>query len=175
MKNKLLIIGAGIYSLVVKEIAESMGCFEQIAFIDDRASMTPNGIPVVGTTEDMGRFIDAFDYAVVAIGNPGVRYRLLERIEREGNFRIATLISPHAYVSPSAKIAEGCVIEPMAVVHTEVELGKGCLVSAGAVINHAAKCGAVVHVDCNAVVAGNTTVPDETKVYSCTFYTENKN
>ena len=34
MKN-LLIIGAGQYGMVAKEIAESMKCFEKIDFVDD--------------------------------------------------------------------------------------------------------------------------------------------
>ena len=34
MKN-LLIIGAGQYGVVAKEIAESMKCFEKIDFVDD--------------------------------------------------------------------------------------------------------------------------------------------
>lgn len=170
MKN-LLIIGAGIYSLVAKEIAESMGCFDRIAFVDDRASTTPNGLPVIGTAADVNRLQGDFDSVVVAIGNPAVRRHLLEKAASDGVFEIASLVSPRAYVSPSARISHGCIIEPMAVVHAEVSLGMGCLVSAGAVVNHAAKCGDAVHVDCNAVVSGNTTVPDETKVYSCTVFT----
>ncbi len=36
MKNRhLLIIGAGQYGMVAKEIAESMGCFDRIDFVDD--------------------------------------------------------------------------------------------------------------------------------------------
>lgn len=35
MNNNLLIVGAGIYGVVAKEITESMGYFEKIAFVDD--------------------------------------------------------------------------------------------------------------------------------------------
>ena len=33
--NNLLILGAGIYGAMVYEIAEAMGCFEKIDFLDD--------------------------------------------------------------------------------------------------------------------------------------------
>ena len=33
--NNLLILGAGQFGLMVKEIAESMGCFDKIDFLDD--------------------------------------------------------------------------------------------------------------------------------------------
>lgn len=43
MNQNLLIIGAGIYGLVAKEIAESMGCFRRIDFVDDGAKKSPDG------------------------------------------------------------------------------------------------------------------------------------
>ena len=43
MNHNLLIVGAGIYRVVAKEIAESMECFDKIAFADDKKKMTPNG------------------------------------------------------------------------------------------------------------------------------------
>lgn len=173
MKKDLLIIGAGIYSLVVKETAESTGRFGRIAFVDDLAGNAPDGTPVIGTTKELKQLRGTFPCAIVAIGNPSVRRRLLEYAENECGFEIVSLISPGAFVSPSATIDKGCVVEPMVVVHAKVVLGTGCLVSAGAVINHAAKCGKAVHVDCNAVVPGNVSVPDETKVCSCTVFEEN--
>lgn len=170
MNRNLLIIGAGIYGLVAKEIAESMGCFEKIAFVDDGVKKTPNGIPVIGTSKDLASLFGEYNNAVVAIGNPTVRQELLRTIEEDALLQPVTLISPKAYVSPSAKIGSGCVIEPMAVIHTGCVLGRGCLICAGAVINHASLCGDCVQVDCNATVAGNIRVPGGIKIPSGTVY-----
>lgn len=165
MNHRLLIVGAGTYAAVAAEIAASMGCFERIAFIDDGRKTTANGKPVIGTTEDICRLSDEYDSIVVAIGDPEIRLALLERLKTQSSFRIATLISPRAYVSPSAQIAEGCVIEPMAVVHTGCRIARGCIISAGAVINHETTCHEGVHVDCNATVAGYACVPAKKKVF----------
>lgn len=170
MNRNLLIIGAGIYGLLAKEIAESMGCFDRIAFADDGAKETPNGIPVIGTSKDFVSLSNEYNHAVVAIGNSAVRQAMLNRIEEETRMRIATLVSLSAYVSPSAQIGQGCVIEPMAVIHTGCVLGKGCLVCAGAVVNHGSRCGDCVQVDSNATVAGNTLVPDGIRVPSGTVF-----
>lgn len=170
MNQNLLIIGAGIYGLVAKEIAEAMGCFEKIAFVDDGAEETPNGIPVIGTSKDLASLSGEYNNTVVAIGNPTVRQAMLNRMEEETLMRIATLVSPGAYISPSAQIGKGCIIEPMAVIHTGCVLGRGCLICAGAVINHASLCGDCVQVDCNAIIAGNTVVPGGIKVASGTVY-----
>lgn len=174
MNRNLLIIGAGIYGIVAKEIAESMGCFEKIAFVDDGAAEAPDGTPVIGTTDDLASLSNEYANAVAAIGNPGVRQKLLDRIKEETLMRISTLVSPRAYVSPTAQIGEGCIIEPMAVIHTGCVLGKGCLVCAGAAVNHASLCCDFVQVDCNATVAGNTLVPAGFKVASGTVYQNTK-
>jgi UDP-3-O-[3-hydroxymyristoyl] glucosamine N-acyltransferase len=170
MNDNLLIIGAGIYGLVAKEIAENMRCFDKIDFVDDHAEKAPDGTITVGTFGDLERLSKSYCLVVIAIGNSEARLRLLQKIKTETTLRIATLISPDAYVSSSAQIGEGCIIEPMAVVHAGCMLGKGCLISAGAVINHASVLGDGVHIDCNATVAGYVSVPNGIKVESGTVF-----
>lgn len=170
MSRNLLIVGAGIYGLVAKEVAEAMGEFDHISFVDDSATKTLVGLPVIGTTKDLSLFSCEYHCIVVAIGNPTVRLKVIQQIKEENQLQLVQLISPKAYVSSSAQIGEGCIIEPMAVVHAQCLLGKGCLICAGAVVNHAAICGDCVQVDCNAVVAGNALVPCGVKVNSCTVF-----
>ena len=170
MIQNLLIVGAGIYGLVAKEIAESMGCFLRIDFVDDGAKETPDGTLVIGTTQDLAELSKCYANVIVAIGNPEVRQKLIRFIENETLLRRVTLVSPRAYVSPTAQIGKGYTIEPMAVVHSGCVLGKGCLICAGAVVNHAAMCGDCVQVDCNATVAGNAVVSSGIKVASGTVY-----
>ena len=126
MNRNLLIVGAGVYGLVAKEIAEDMGYFEKIDFVDDSSKTTPNGIAVVGTTKDLAELAGRYGNVIVAIGNPTFRLQMLTRIEEETLLQIVSLISPRAYVSPSAQIGRGSIIEPMAVVHTGCILSKGC-------------------------------------------------
>lgn len=166
MNKNLLIIGAGVYGLVAKEIAESTGRFDKIAFIDDKAKNTPNGIEVAGTVADVKNLASEFSNVIVAIGNPEVRLRLIQKFEEEIPCHIVSLVSPRAFVSSSARIGKGCIIEPMAVIHTGCVLATGCFVSAGAVVNHCSMLCDGVHIDCNATVAGYTLVPAGTKVCS---------
>lgn len=174
MNQNLLIIGAGIYGLVAKEIAEDMGCFERIAFVDDNTTQAPDGTLTVGTIKDLRWLSSEYSYAVVAIGKPSVREKIMQNIEKESVLRLATLISPKAHVSSSAQMGKGCIIEPMSVVHAGCVLGKGCLICAGAVVNHAGVCEDYVQVDCNATVAGNVVVPCGMKIMSGTVYTNMK-
>lgn len=173
MENNLLIVGAGIYALVAMEIAESLGSFGKIDFIDDYVNQTPNGIAVIGKTSDISKLSKEYQNSIVAIGNPDVRLALIKKIENETNCKIVSLVSPRAYVAPSAQIAKGCVVEPMAVVHSLCKLGSGCLVSAGAVVNHASVLCDGCHVDCHSTVLGNTTVPAKTKICSGKVFGKN--
>lgn len=166
MNKKLLIVGAGIYGFVAKEIAESLKIFEKIDFVDDNKTETPNGIKTVGKVKDIETLAVEYGNAIVAIGNPEVRLRLIQKIEEETPCRIVTLVSPRAYVASSAQIGKGSIVEPMAVVHTGCVIATGCIISAGAVVNHASMCCDGVHVDCNATVAGHTLVPAGMKICS---------
>ncbi|MBQ7329965.1 MAG: hypothetical protein IJX01_08700 [Oscillospiraceae bacterium] len=170
MNGNLLIVGAGSYALVAAEIAVNMGCFEKIAFVDDMAKTLKNGIPVVGTTQDLERLAGEYSYVIVAIGNPKVRLSVLDRIQKETTYQIPSLVSPRAYVSSSAKVMRGCVVEPMAVVHSRAILEEGCIISAGAVVNHESTCCRGVHADCNSTVAAYARVPMGTKILSGEVY-----
>lgn len=170
MNNNLLIVGAGTYGIVASEIAADMGCFDKIDFVDDGRKTTPNGIAVVGTTQDLDELASQYSNIIVAIGNPKVRLSLLNRMKAETPYHIVSLVSPKAYISPSARIMIGCIVEPMAVVHTGSVICSGCIISAGAVVNHATMCCDGVHVDCNATVDGYCLVPAETKISSGDVY-----
>ena len=149
--------------MMVKEIAESTDCFDEIAFLDD------NNEIAIGRLESYQTLVCEYQYAIVAIGNPNIRLSYIEKLEKAG-FVVETLVSPYAYVSPSAQIMAGSIIEPMAVVQAHTTLARGCIVSSGAVVRHNACVGDVCHIDCNAVVMSNVLVPANTKVEACSVY-----
>lgn len=170
MNKNLLIIGAGIYGMVALEIAKDMNCFEKIDFVDDTREITPNGIAVVGRIKEIDKLVCEYSNIVVAIGNAEVRLSLLKKIEEETPYRMVSLVSPKAYVAPSAQLMKGCIVEPMAVIHTACVIQTGCIISAGAVLNHASMCCEGVHVDCNATIAGYSMIPAGMKICSGTVF-----
>ena len=170
MNENLLIVGAGTYGVVASDIAHEMGCFEKIDFVDDGNESTPKGEKVIGKIKDIAEINCEYSNIIVAIDSPDIRLSLLTKIQEETNFRIVTLVSPKAYVAPSAQIMPGCIIEPMAVIQSMSHLAIGCFVSSGAVVNHASMCCDGVHVDCNATVAGETLVPAGMKIKSGEVY-----
>ena len=168
----LLIVGAGQYGLVAREIALAMGCFGEIAFLDD--SSRSEGISIIGSTCDIEKFAANYHYGFVAIGNPQVRRALVEKLRLCGIVP-ATLVHPSAYVSPSAKLDTGCCVEPHAVVQTGATVAAASFIASGAVVRHNALVGEFCHIDCNAVVESSAIVPAATKVACNSVFKKEQN
>lgn len=159
----LLILGAGQYGMVAKEIAESINEFEKIHFLDDKKPTA------IGRLNDFNSFVASYECAFVAIGNPDIRSDYIERLLKAG-FRLPNLLSPKAYISSSVNLSQGIIVEPMAVIHTNAVINRGCIISAGAVINHNCVLGECCHIDCNSTVTRSAVVPPKTKINSGTVY-----
>lgn len=155
---KLLIIGAGGYGRLVKEIAELSG-YEIVDFLDDNSPLA------VGEIDQLEEIEDRYDGSIVAIGNPEVKEKIYGRLKNP-----VSLIHPTAVVSKTAMIGNGCVIEAQAVVNSEAIVKDGVFVCAGAVVNHNSAVGEFCQIDCNAVVAMGAVVLKGMKVHSCTVF-----
>lgn len=174
MNKNLLIIGAGCCGLAAKETAEAMGCFEKISFIDDDIKELPDGSDILGTVKEFENFASEYSNIFVAIANPEIKLNLLKKIKETTPYKIATLISPKAYISPTAQVMQGSIVEAMAVVNTGSIIAIGCIIGAGSVVNHCSMCCEGVHLECNAIVADNTLVPAGTYIDSGIVYKRDK-
>ncbi|MDD4493817.1 MAG: PglB [Eubacteriales bacterium] len=170
MNKNLLILGAGQYGTVAKEIAEEMGCFDKIDFLDDTfgAGETEGDYheQSIGKLSDLDKFTDSYTYAICAIGNAETRQLWTNRITEEC-YRIPVLVSPRAFVSKSTQLRHGDIIEPMAVVHANAVVGIATYVSAGAVLNHNSFTSDYCHINCNSVVLSGAIVSPYTKTLPC--------
>ena len=152
MNKNLLIIGADCYGLSAKETAEEMGCFENIGFLDDNIKEMPDGSKILGVINDFEKFVIDYSNIFVAIANSKIKLNLLQKIKETTPYKIATLVSPRAYISSTAQIMQGSLVEAMAIVNTGSVISVGCIIGAGSVVNHCSMCCDGVHLECNAVV-----------------------
>lgn len=144
----LLILGAGSHGREVRELAESLHVFREIAFLDDG---TPE-VPILGPCKGFSRYIDAYPVAFPAVGDQTVRMRWLGDLAQAG-FVLPVLIHPAAVVSPSARIGYGTVVCARAAVGSGAVIGSGCIISSGATIDRGVELPDGTHVDCGQVVA----------------------
>lgn len=154
---KLLIVGAGGHGQVVREVAEAIGTYEKIDFVDDNSELA------IGKMSDLQTLRNEYDAAFVGIGNNRLRRELLGKLENYG-YSIPVLIHPTAYVSRSAVIAKGTVVEPKAIVNANTKVGEGCIISVGAIVDHDVVLEECVHVNAGAICKAGSVVTAEIKL-----------
>ena len=116
MNKNLLILCDSAYGTVAKEIALSMGCFEKVDVLNQHY-----GIPEaegeyheisVGKLEDYENLAGTYSYAVAAFEDSYTRLAWSDKLIEAG-YAIISLVSPKAYVSPSAQSNQGCSSNPL--------------------------------------------------------------
>ena len=163
MNKNLLILGAGQYGMLAKEVAESMGTFEKIDFLDDNSELA------IDKLANYKQYARKYSYAVVAIGNADIRLEYIRKLE-EALFEVAVLVSPMAYIAPSVQLSKGTIVEPMAVVNTNTTVATGVIICSGAIVNHNAAVGDGCLLQCGSVVAAGTVMErKDTLGYNETF------
>ena len=126
MGKKLLIVASKRYGDYVKEIAESMGCFEEISFVDnDREG-------AIGKLEDVESFYPEYNCAIAACDDGTERLEWNKKLETLYN--IPVLAHMDSTISPSANLMPGCIVEPRAVIGCGSTIGQATIIGANVVV-----------------------------------------
>jgi len=157
----LLILGAGSQGPVVREIAEAIGIFDEIAFLDDN----PNNQLAIGPLREAEKLKKRFPMAVVSFGDSRLREHWMNTCESLG-YILPTLIHPSATISPAAAMERSVVVEARCIVSAGAVIGRGALLSGASVIEVGAHIGKFVHIGSSAIVSKNMEVPDYLRVAS---------
>ena len=133
MKN-LIIIGAGGHGRVIADIAQKLSAYKTISFLDDGEAKETMGLPIVGKTSDLEKYVNTADI-FVAIGNSKVRSDFIERLLAMGA-NVPTLIHPSAIIGTCVEIGVGTAIMVGAVINPCSKLGKGVILNTSTSIDH---------------------------------------
>lgn len=158
-EKRLIIIGAGGHGKVVADIARQNG-YLFIHFLDDDISKKKNGnYDVIGTTEDIDKYINSdkeYDF-FVAVGNNEYRKKYINLLTEKKQV-LPFLIHPRATVDYSSDIGEGSVVMANAVINADASIGKGCIINTAATVDHDCTIGDYVHISPGVHVAGQVTI-----------------
>lgn len=124
--NKLLIVASKRYGDYVKEIAESMGCFEKISFVDnDRQD-------AIGRLDELLSFYPEYNCAIATCDDGEERLMWNKRLEEL--FNIPVLFHKDSTISSSSSLLPGSIVEPRAVIGCQTTIGSSTIVGAGSVV-----------------------------------------
>lgn len=158
------IYGSGGTGRNVKEIADVIGAWDEIVFIDD--TVEPGiykGIcrmPFQCFTQKYSREASEI---VIALGEPEHKINLYNKVEKAG-YTFANVIHPSAEISPSATLGRGLIIKNGSVVSSDAVIEDNVCLEFYALIGH----NCVIHRNCQissmVVVGGYSEIGDGTYV-----------
>ncbi|MBP3427865.1 MAG: hypothetical protein J6M47_06350 [Clostridia bacterium] len=151
---RLIILGAGGYGRTVADIAAQTGTYDEICFLDDNSQEKD----VIGKCADYAVHADEYTVFYSAFGNNESRVSWLRRLSDSG-CKVATIIHPTAYVSPTVYLAEGNVVLPHAIVNTGCEVKMGCIINCDAIVDHGCVLEEGVHVCLGAIIKAENRIP----------------
>jgi sugar O-acyltransferase (sialic acid O-acetyltransferase NeuD family) len=158
----IILIGGGGHCMSCIDVLRLTNKFEIVGILDisEKADNSLLGIKVIGNDDDIPRLAGKYRNFLITIGqikNPEKRIRIFDIIKQSGG-NLPTIISPKAYVSPSAIINEGTIIMHNALVNAKAIIGKGCIINTGALIEHEVSVGDFCHISTHAIVNGQVDI-----------------
>jgi sugar O-acyltransferase (sialic acid O-acetyltransferase NeuD family) len=184
--KKIILVGGGGHCISCIDVILSTGEFEICGILDtpEKLGTIISGIRVIGTDDDIARLVSEYENFLITIGqikSSETRIKVFNLI-RNYNGKLPSIISPRAYISPSASIDEGTIVMHNALINADATIGKLCIVNTGALVEHESNVGDFCHISTyavvngqvaigkrsfvgsNAVIANNVTIPDDTTI-----------
>jgi sugar O-acyltransferase (sialic acid O-acetyltransferase NeuD family) len=138
----LAIVGAGGFGREVAWLADDINeekpTYDFLGFVDDGASSTPEGYPVLGNTDRWIGDGRTDVQLVCALGDPVTRWKVTTRLSDAG-FNFATLIHPTVKRSRHVRIGPGGMICADNILTTNIDIGAHALLNLDCTVGHDSK------------------------------------
>lgn len=156
----VVVYGAGGHARVVIDTMRQSGEWSPIACLAQDAMDPFCGLPVLAETSAAAIAARGVTHAFIAVGDATVRGRLAVQA-REAGFLLATVVSPHAYVSPDASLGAGTLVAAGAVVQPGTTIAELGIVNTRASVDHDCNLGRLAHIAPGATLCGGVRLGDE--------------
>ena len=124
-------LGRETADILLESIKRGLTLPHWVAFlVDEPREDSTTGIPLVAF-----EVCDRSAKVTIAVGEPADREKLAKKVSDKG-MKLASVISPRAYVSESAVIGDGSVIAPFASVQSMAIVGQNVSINTQAIIGH---------------------------------------
>lgn len=161
-KQPLVLIGGGGHCKACIDVIEATGKWSILGILDlaERVGEKVLNYRVIGTDDEIRQFAADGARFLVSIGQIRAvepRRRAFELVKSE-NGRFATIVSPLAYVSPTAVVGAGTIVMHRALVNASAAIGDNVIINTMALIEHDAMVGSHSHISTAAVVNGGAAI-----------------
>lgn len=158
----LILIGGGGHCRSCIDVIESEGRYNIIGILDqkDQIGEIVSGYKVIGNDDDIFIYAQKDYFFLITIGqleNPELRIKIFNLIKKY-NGKLATVISPRAYISRTASVGDGSIIMHDALVNAHAVIGYNCIINTKALIEHDCNISSHSHISTSSVVNGGVTI-----------------
>ncbi len=159
---KLLLIGGGGHCRSCIDVIRLTNRYEIVGILDtaDKVGVSVDGVPVIGTDAELKKYLAQVDECLITVGQVGdgaLRKNLYTKVVA-ANGRLATVLSPSAYVSESANIGGGTIVMHHAIVNAGATVAQNVILNSMSLIEHDAKISSHTHISTRATVNGGTMI-----------------
>lgn len=154
--KKIMLIGMGGHSKVVKDIIELNGEFKVIGYLDDKFKEKEIIENVI--YDSIESFDDYNDtYFNISIGNNKVRQKVFNKLNLP-NWKYPSLIHPSVIIGTNVEIGFGTVVMANAVINADTKIGDHCIINTTASVGHDVELYDYVHISPNSTLTGGVRV-----------------
>ena len=119
------------------------------------------GVPILGSTDAAAGIAARF---VVAIGDPAIKWRVIEWLMSAGLSPAPPVVHPTASVGPDVEIGVGSVIQSGAQLTTNIRIGMHAQINPNVVISHDATVGDLTTISPMVAVTGNVIIEERVNI-----------
>ncbi len=157
-KKPLVLIGGGGHCVSCVDVIEQIGEYEIVGIVDtpDKVGTKLLGYSYIGTDADLKSLVQKYKNAFVTVGQlrtNTARKSLIQKL-LECDAHIPTLISPRAYVSPTATIGRGSLVMHDTLVNAQAKIGDYCILNTKSLVEHDCEVGNYSHIATGAILNG---------------------
>lgn len=159
LKKPLILVGGGGHCVSCIDVIEQMDVYEIVGLVDtpDKVGTKLLGYTYLGTDADLKSLVREYKNAFVSVGQlrtNSARKSLIQKL-LEYDAHIPTLISPRAYVAPSATIGRGSIVMHDALVNAQSTVGDFCILNSKSLVEHDCEVGSYSHISTGAILNGD--------------------
>ena len=164
--QKLILLGGGGHCKSCIDVIEQENKYEIVGILDQKIFLGQKLLdyPYIGTDNDIEKFVKegySFFITVGQIKSSSIRKKLVTLLHAN-HAKMATVISPRAYVSKYATIGEGTIIMHDVLVNTSASIGAYCIINTKALVEHDVTIEDFCHISTSAVINGGIKIKEGT-------------
>jgi sugar O-acyltransferase (sialic acid O-acetyltransferase NeuD family) len=160
--DKLILLGGGGHCRSCIDVIEAEGKYEITGILDipEKIGTEISGYTIIDTDINIEKHVSPETYFLITVGqikSSKIREKLFKLLQ-EHNAKIASIISPLAYVSKNAEVGNGSIIMHYALVNAGAYIGKNCIINTKSLIEHEAVIGNHCHISTGAIANGGAII-----------------